>query len=138
MKTPDIGLLICNSGSSNSGALTGIASVEVVKELGSNMIGILSLPALANQIPRQIFLAKKLKYLLVIDGCSNSCAKKILEKAGLTCTEYLNLENDLDIEKSGPFSTLEYDFESLNKVKDAIKKRISMMQQVSMNRTKGV
>ena len=51
MKAPKIGLLICNSGSSNSGTLTGIAAMEVIKELSSDLIGICSLPALANEIP---------------------------------------------------------------------------------------
>lgn len=128
MKTPEIGLLICNSGSSNSGTLTGIASIGLIKELGSDIVGILSLPALANQIPRQVFLAKNLKHLLIIDGCSNSCAKKIAEKSGLSYDNYFNLENDLGIQKSGPFSTLEYSSEDVNNVKEAIKKKIGQIK----------
>lgn len=128
MKTPEIGLLICNSGSSNSGTLTGIASIGLIKEFGGDIVGILSLPALANQIPRQVFLAKNLKHLLIIDGCSNSCAKKIAEKSGLSYDIYFNLENDLGIQKSGPFSTLEYSSEDVNNVKEAIKKKIGQIK----------
>ena len=36
MNIPKIGLLVCNSGSSNSGTLTGVAGMEVVKELGGD------------------------------------------------------------------------------------------------------
>jgi hypothetical protein len=34
MKNPEIGILICNSGSSNSGTLTGMACIELLRELG--------------------------------------------------------------------------------------------------------
>jgi len=128
MKTPEIGLLICNSGSSNSGTLTGMACIELLKELGGDAIGILSLPALVNQVPRQVFIVKRMKHILVIDGCSNSCAKNIAEKSGLVCTHYLNIENDLGIRKSGPFSTLEYSSEDVTKVKKAVKKMVILIK----------
>jgi uncharacterized metal-binding protein len=108
MKIPKIGLLVYNSGSSNSGTLTGIAAMEVVKELGSDLVGICSLPALANEIPRQVLTVKKLEHLIVIDGCSNSCTRNLAKKSLLSYNEYLNLEKDLKIEKLGPFSTLQY------------------------------
>jgi len=127
MKIPKIGLLTCNSGSSNSGTLTGIASVEVIKELGADLIGICSLPALANQIPRQLSITKNLKHLIVIDGCSNTCAKKVAEKLGLTYDSCLNLENDLMMQKAGPFTALQYSDEDVRKVKDAIKARIGQL-----------
>ena len=128
MKTPEIGLLICNSGSSNSGTLTGMACIELLKELEGDAIGILSLPALVNQVPRQVFIVKRMKHILVIDGCSNSCAKNIAEKSGLVCTHYLNIENDLGIRKSGPFSTLEYSSEDVTKVKKAVKKMVILIK----------
>jgi uncharacterized metal-binding protein len=84
MKIPKIGLLVYNSGSSNSGTLTGIAAMEVVKELGSDLVGICSLPALANEIPRQVLTVKKLEHLIVIDGCSNSCARNLANKSLLS------------------------------------------------------
>jgi|YelNatPaOPRAMG01_1025707.scaffolds.fasta_scaffold14383_4 uncharacterized metal-binding protein len=130
MKNPEIGLLICNSGSSNSGTLTGMACIELLKELGGDDIGILSLPALANQVPRQTLIAKRMKHILIIDGCSNSCAKNIAEKSGLPCTHYLNLEDDLRIQKSGPFSTLAYSSEDVAKVKEAIKEMVILMKQL--------
>jgi uncharacterized metal-binding protein len=128
MKIPKIGLLICNSGSSNSGTLTGVAAMEVVKELGSDLVGICSLPALANGIPRQVLTAKKLEHLIVVDGCSNSCARKVAEKSSLSYENYLNLEKDLKIDKLGPFSTLQYSNEDLSKVTQAIKAKISQLR----------
>ena len=128
MNAPKIGLLICNSGSSNSGTLTGIAAMEVIKEFGGDLVGICSLPALANQIPRQLSITKNLKHLVVIDGCSNSCAKKVAEKLDLAYDKYINLEDDLRMQKAGPFTTLQYSDEDVNKVKEAIKKRLDQLR----------
>jgi len=128
MKIPKIGLLACNSGSSNSGTMTGIASVEVIKELGADLIGICSLPALANEIPRQVLTVKDLQHLIIVDGCRNSCAMKVASKLSLSHDAYVNLENDLKIEKLGPFSTLQYSNEDLSKVTQAIKAKISQLR----------
>ncbi len=125
MKTPEIGLLTCNSGSSNSGNLTGIAAKEVIKELGSDLVGICSLPALVNKIPRQVLIVKDLKHLIIVDGCRNSCAMKVADKLSLSHEAYINLENDLKIEKLGPFSTLRYSDEDVKKVTQAIKAKIN-------------
>ena len=124
MKIPEIGLLVCNSGSSNSGTLTGMAAMEVVKEFGGDLVGICSLPALTNEIPRQVLTVKDLQHLIIVDGCRNSCAMKVAGKLSLRHDAYVNLENDLKIEKLGPFSTLQYSDEDLNKVKEMIKAKI--------------
>jgi len=128
MKIPKIGLFPCNSGSSNSGTLTGIASVEVIKELGSDLIGICSLPALANEIPRPVLTVKDLGHLIVVDGCRNSCAMRVASKLSLSYDAYVNLENDLKIGKLGPFTTLQYSSEDVNRVKEAIKERIKQFE----------
>ena len=129
MKVPKIGLLTCNSGSSNSGTLTGIAAMEVLKELRADLVGICSLPALANEIPRQVLTVKDLKHLIIVDGCRNSCAMKVADKLSLSHDAYVNLENDLKIEKLGPFSTLQYSDEDVRKVTQAIQARISQFSQ---------
>ena len=131
MKIPKIGLLICNSGSSNSGTLTGIASMEVVKDLGGDRVGICSLPALANEIPRQVATVRNLKHVIVIDGCRNACARKVAEKLSLSSDLYLNLEDDLKIGKSGPFSTFQYSVEDVRRVKEAIQGRIGQLGEES-------
>ena len=129
MKMPKIGLLTCNSGSSNSGTLTGIVAMEVLKELSGDLVGICSLPALANEIPRQVLTVKDLKHLIIVDGCRNSCAMKVAKKLSLSHDAYVNLENDLKIDKLGPFSTLQYSNEDVNKIKEAIKAKISQLLQ---------
>ncbi|MBO3798182.1 MAG: putative zinc-binding protein [Thermoproteota archaeon] len=108
METPEIGLVVCNSGASNTGQLTGLAALEVVRKLGSDRVGICSLPALANKIPRQVMLAKKIGCLIVVDGCRNECSRKILDALGIKYDKYLNLEYDLGIKKLGPFTTMNY------------------------------
>jgi len=127
MSTPKIGLVACNSGASNTGHLTGLAALEVVKKFGSEKVGICSLPALANNIPRQTILVKKIQHLIVIDGCRNECARKILNTLGIKYEKYLNLEYDLQINKLGPFTTLEYSEEDVIKVSSAIIKKIQEM-----------
>jgi uncharacterized metal-binding protein len=127
MSTPEIGLVACNSGASNTGHLTGLAALEVVKKFGSEKVGICSLPALANNIPRQTMLVKKIKHLIVIDGCRNECARKILNTLGIKYEKYLNLEYDLQINKQGPFTTLQYSEEDVEKVSSAIIKKIQEM-----------
>jgi uncharacterized metal-binding protein len=127
MSAPKIGLVACNSGSSNTGHLTGLAALEVVKKFGSEKVGICSLPALANNIPRQTLLVKKIEHLMVIDGCRNECARKILNTLGIKYEKYLNLEYDLQINKLGPFTTLEYSEEDVEKVSSAIIKKVQEM-----------
>jgi len=124
MDVPKIGLVICNSGASNTGHLTGLAALEVVKRLGSEKVGICSLPALANKIPRQTMLVKKIEHLIVIDGCRNECSRKILNTLGIKYDKYLNLEYDLGIKKLGPFSTMNYSEEDVEKISSAIIKKI--------------
>jgi uncharacterized metal-binding protein len=136
MKIPKIGLLICNSGSSNSGALTGIAAMEVIRDFSSDLVGICSLPALANEIPRQMLTVKNLEHPIVIDGCSNSCAKNLAEKLSLPYDAYMNLEDDLEIKKLGPFSTLLYSSEDVNQTMEAIREKIKQMEGTAIQRPK--
>jgi hypothetical protein len=52
---------------------------------------------------------------------------KVAKKLSLSHDAYVNLENDLKIEKLGPFSTLQYSDEDVRKVKVAIKERIGQV-----------
>jgi len=122
-KFPDIGILACFSGASNSGFLTGLAALNILKELGENVVGICSLPSLSNRVERQIAITKRLKHLIVIDGCHNSCSKKIADEIGLKYDAYINLEN-LSIKKLGPFTTLKYSDRELDVAIKFIKQKI--------------
>ncbi|MEM3697756.1 MAG: putative zinc-binding protein [Candidatus Bathyarchaeia archaeon] len=132
MSIPKIGLVACNSGASNTGYLTGLAALEVVKKFGSE-VGICSLPALANNISRQIVLVKKIKHLIVIDGCRNECSRKILNTLGIKYEKYLNLEYDLQITKLGPFTTLNCSGEDVEKVSSAIIEKIKEIDSISLS-----
>jgi len=83
MKIPEIGLIICNSGASNSGYLTGLVAFEIVEKFGEEKVRICSFTALVNNIPRQTQLIKKVPYTVVIDGCHNECSRKILDRIGI-------------------------------------------------------
>jgi len=120
LNTPRNGLVVCNSGASNTGHLTGLAALQVIKRLGPEKAGICSLPALANRLPRQTAVVKKIQHLTVIDGCRNECSAKILKAIGIAYENYLNLEHDLGIEKQGPFSTINYSEGDVEKVASAI------------------
>ncbi len=124
---PKIGLLVCNSGASNSGIVSGKASIEVAEELGEDLVGICSLPALVNEIPRQLHLVKNLRHRIVIDGCHNACARNIAEKLAIPFDAYINLEDDLKMEKMGPFSSLKYSEEDIRRAKEAIKARVGQL-----------
>jgi uncharacterized metal-binding protein len=124
LKFPRVGLFACFSGGSNTGTLTGIAALEVVRRLGEEAVGICSLPAILNQVHRQSALVKKIEKLIVIDGCHNDCARHLLAKTDIAPSVYLNLESDLNISKQGPFSSLDFTDEEVNRVADAIIARI--------------
>jgi uncharacterized metal-binding protein len=127
IQIPKVGLFVCFSGGSNTGSLTGIAALEVVKYLGSDMVGICSLPAVLNQVPRQTALVKQIENLMVIDGCRNACAKKLLEKVGIIPKIYLNLETDLHLTKQGPFSSLAFTDDEVKQVTAAIVAKIKFL-----------
>lgn len=122
---PEIGLIVCGSNASNTGSLAGAAAMAIIKEFDN--VGILSLPSLANGVPRQVAIAKKIQYIVVVDGCKNSCAKNVAEKLGLKYDAYLNIEKDIGIKKIGPFSSLQYSKEEIARVKNEIEKLIKKM-----------
>jgi len=64
-------LFACFSGGSNTGSLTGMAALEAVKRMGSETLGICSLPAILNEVPRQSAMMQRIEKLLVVDGCHN-------------------------------------------------------------------
>ena len=103
----EIGIIACASNASNTGSLAGRAALKLAKILGEKT-GICSLPAIATNVPRQTNLVKSIPILVVIDGCHNECAKKILDNVKINPSIYINLEYDLDFKKEGPFSTFNY------------------------------
>lgn len=76
--------------------------------MGSETVGICSLPAVLNQVPRQSALVDRLDKLIVVDGCHNECAQQLLAEKGISPGIYLNLEADLGLRKQGPFTNLDF------------------------------
>jgi uncharacterized metal-binding protein len=120
MTLPKVGLFACFSGGSNTGSLAGLAALEAVRRLGNETVGICSLPAVLNQVPRQSALVKQIENLMVIDGCRNACARHLLAEKGIEPDVYLNLETDLSLAKQGPFSSLAFTDDQVKRVADAI------------------
>jgi uncharacterized metal-binding protein len=120
MELPKVGLFACFSGGSNTGSLTGMAALEAVKRLGNETVGICSLPAILNEVPRQSAMMQRIEKLVVIDGCRNACARKLLADKGIVPDVYLNLEEDLHLTKQGPFSSLAFTDDEVKRVADAI------------------
>lgn len=130
---PSVGLFACFSGGSNTGSLTGMAALEVVRRLGNETVGICSLPATLNQVPRQSALVQRIEKLIVIDGCHNGCARQLLAQVGIAPSVYLNLETDLHISKQGPFTSLAFTDEEVNRVADGLVAAIQEMLHQSGN-----
>lgn len=129
MVAPKVGLFACFSGASNTGSLTGMAALEAVKSLGSATVGVCSLPAVLNQVARQTDLIAKIGKIIVIDGCHQNCAKNLLAQKGFVPDIYLNLEADLQIIKQGPFTSLDFSSEELEKVVQAITAAVQKLLQ---------
>ena len=117
---PKVGLFVCFSGGSNAGSLTGMTALEAVRRLGGDVANICSLPAVLSGVPRQSALVRKLEKLIIVDGCHNECARRLLEGVGIKPSAYLNLEKDLGLQKLGPFTGLEFTDEEIRIVADAI------------------
>jgi uncharacterized metal-binding protein len=121
---PKVGIFACFSGGSNTGSLTGMAALEVVRRLGGDVAGVCSLPAVLSEVPRQSALVKKMGKIIVMDGCHNGCARRLLAGVGIEPAIYLNLEEDLGIVKRGPFTSLEFTAPEVQAVADALVKVI--------------
>ena len=120
MTLPKVGLFACFSGGSNSGSLAGMAALEAVRRLGNETVGICSLPAVLNRVPRQSALVRQMENLMVIDGCRNMCARHLLAEKGIVPDVFLNLETDLHLTKQGPFSSLAFADDEVKRVAEAI------------------
>lgn len=117
---PRVGLLYCGGAMSSAGELTGIAAFEVLKRLGPNEVGMGCVSALASMVPKHFNTIQNLEKVIVIDGCPNSCVKKIVESTGSKMDGYINLGIDLKVKKRGPFKPFDYTEEELERVVEAV------------------
>ncbi|OJX47163.1 MAG: hypothetical protein BGO78_16945 [Chloroflexi bacterium 44-23] len=117
---PRVGIFYCGGAMSSAGELTAIASFEVLKRLGPKEVGMGCVSALAAGIPKHFKTMQGIEKVLVIDGCPNSCAHKVVEKTGAKMDAYINLGKDLGIKKIGPFKPLDFSQEDFEKAVQAI------------------
>jgi len=122
-KNVEIGIIACASNASNTGRLAELVQMNLLEKLGEKA-GICSLPAIATDVPRQTNLVKSIPKLIVIDGCHNECAKNILKDAKISPALYINLEHDLGFKKEGPFTTLNYKENDVEKIINYILSKI--------------
>jgi len=112
---PENAIFCCFGCMSSAGTLTGVAALEAYKRLDKEKTGLFCTSAIAAGIPKHRKTTEKAKTIIVIDGCQNRCATKILEKDGFKIDKSLNLLQDLKIPKIGPFKPFDYEEEDLEK-----------------------
>ena len=119
-KVPENALFVCFGAMSSAGTLTGVAVLEAMKKLDPKKTGLFCTSALAADVPKHKKTTQAAKRIIVVDGCANRCASRIVEKSGFKVDKSLNLVKDLAIEKRGPFRAFDYTPEELQKTVDAI------------------
>jgi uncharacterized metal-binding protein len=90
----EIMILAC-SGASNVGQLSNQAAIELTREGFGKMF---CLAGIGAHLSGFVTSAKDVPNMIVIDGCSVGCGKKILEHAEIPLKSYLAI-SDLGIEK---------------------------------------
>jgi len=109
-QAPTNALFVCFGGMSNVGTLTGLASLEVVRQAGPGKAAIFCLGGLPTGVPAVLDKTRAAKRIITVDGCPMNCARKIVEQAGFTPDRTINLVEDCGLKK-GP--SLEYGDEEM-------------------------
>ena len=115
--SPETALFVCFGGMSNVGTLTGLAGLEVMKQLGRDRACIFCLGGLPTQAPSVLKATGQARRIVTVDGCTVNCARKIVEQAGYVPDASLTLVNDCGITKK---SSLDFGEEDLQKAVQAI------------------
>jgi uncharacterized metal-binding protein len=119
---PETALFVCFGGMSNVGVLTGLAGLEVMKQVGRQKACIFCLGGLPTQSPSVLEKTGQARRVVTVDGCALNCARKIVEAAGYTPNASLNLVTDCGIAKK---PSLDYGDEDLQKAIRAILEAIT-------------
>jgi len=88
-------LVVACSGAADVGAAADLAARKMARDGTARMI---CLAAVGAGVPATLQAAKAADRLLAIDGCPTACASKVLEKAGLSGFDRLQLA-DLGFKK---------------------------------------
>ena len=96
---PENALFVCFGAMSNVGMMTGLATIEAVKQVEPGKAGIFCLGGLPTQAPTVLAKTQAAKCIITVDGCALNCSRKIVEQAGFTPTRTINLVTDCGIQK---------------------------------------
>lgn len=107
-------MILACSGGSNVGQLSNQAAIELTQEGFGKMF---CLAGIGAHLAGFVQSAKDVPSMVVIDGCSQACAKKTLEHAEISLKSYVVL-TDLGIEKNKDFNLKR---EEIDRVKQAVK-----------------
>ena len=118
---PKNALFVCFGCLSNVGALTGLAGLEVVKEVGLQQANIFCLGGLATESKMVLDKTRAAERIITVDGCPLNCARKIVERAGFTPDRIINLVQDCGLQKGPP---LQYGDEELQVAIKAIREAV--------------
>lgn len=99
---PENALFVCFGGMSNVGVLSGLAALEAVKQAGPEKAGIFCLGGLPTEAPTVLKKTRAARRIVTVDGCQMNCARKIVEQAGFTPHQPINLVEDCGIKKGPP------------------------------------
>jgi uncharacterized metal-binding protein len=122
-QAPHNALFVCFGCLSNVGTLTGLAGLEVVKEVGPQNAGIFCLGGLATEVPTVLDKTRAAARIITVDGCPMNCARKIVERAGFTPDRIINLVEDCGLQKGPP---LQYGEEELQVAVKAIREAVEV------------
>lgn len=114
---PENALFVCFGGLSNVGTLSGLAALEVVRELTPRKACIFCLGALPARSESVMEKARAAQRIITVDGCDKNCARHIVEEPGFRPTRSITIEQDCGVEKKPAFA---FDEGDLQKVRQAI------------------
>jgi len=95
-------IFVCFGGMSNVGTLTGLASLEAVRQVEPGQAGIFCLGGLPTEAPTVLSKTRMAQRIITVDGCPLNCARKIVEQAGFRPDKTINLVKDCGIIKGPP------------------------------------
>ena len=93
-------LFSCFGGASNTGITSGLACLEVVKELGLEKVAIMCLGGLPTNVKPVFGKTGAAKKVITVDGCPFECSRKIVEQAGFKPISIV-LTRDIGMKKKG-------------------------------------
>jgi len=96
---PENALFVCFGCLSNVGTLTGLAGLEVVRQVGLEKAGIFCLAGLATEVQMVIDKTRAAERIITVDGCSLNCARTIVERAGFKPARSISLVQDCGLKK---------------------------------------